>query len=309
MTTEKPIQTQNSNSAVALATNNREKIAAIMPKGADVDRYIGIIQNEINKNPDLASCTPATLVGSMVHCARLGLEPGLLNKIYLVPFNNTKKNCKECTVIIGYEGLSDLVYRAGNVKRIDTRPVFKNDKIDVIYGDRPAIAHEPVVFGDKGELIGFYAVAFFKDGGTKFEVMTLEEVDKIASRSKSAYIWKDHKIEMGRKTALRRLCKHLEKSVQLSQAVELENLADTEQGQGADAILLEAGIEYEKSPTSAQMEQFEAEKAKVLELLLDMTEEDLAAKFRLPMADVVAKLTTLEMCRKALILIKASNET
>ncbi len=308
MSTEKPIQTQNSNQAVALATNHRDKIAAIMPKDADVDRYIGIIQNEINKNPDLASCTPATLVGSMVHCARLGLEPGLLNKIYLVPFNNTKKNCKECTVIIGYEGLADLVYRAGNVKRIDTRPVFKNDKIDVIYGDRPAINHEPVIFGDKGELIGFYAVAFFKDGGTKFEVMTLEDVDKIAERSKSAYIWKDHKVEMGRKTALRRLCKHLEKSVALSQAVELENLAETEQGQGADAVLLEAGIEYEKPATIAQVSQFEAEKLKAIEMLQAMSDEDIEKTFARPLAAIIDRMTDLSMVRKAVVMIRASKE-
>jgi len=302
---EKPIQTQNSNSAIALATNNRDKLLAILPAGIDVDRYIGIIQSEINKNPDLASCAPATLVGSMVHCARLGLEPGLLNKIYLVPFNNSKKNCKEATVIIGYEGLYDLVLRAGKVSRIDTQPVYKNDEFSVTLGDNPTLLHRPLIFSDRGELIGFYAIAFFKDKTTKFEIMTLDEIDKIASRSKSGYIWKDHRIEMGRKTALRRLCKHLEKSVELSHAVDLENLADTENGQGTDAILIDAGIEYEKPRTVAQDDEFEDMKAKAIAAMATRTDDEIKFIFNNPRETMITLIKTTAAAKKALMMVSA----
>ena len=124
-------------------------------------------------------------------------------------------------------------------------------------------------------------------------------------KSKSGYIWKDHKVEMGRKTALRRLCKHLEKSVALSQAVELENLADTDQGQGADSILLEAGIEYEKPRTVSQDQEYEIMKAKVVEELETMTDEEIQAVFARPLTAIIERMNDLNMVKKAMIMLRA----
>lgn len=309
MATEAPITTKNTESAVSIVTKNQEKIATILPKGTDVGRYLGIMQAEINKNPDLATCHPATLVGSMVHCARLGLEPGLLNKVHLVPFFNKKKQTKECTVIVGYEGMIDLAMRSKEISNIQSHLVYERDEFSAALGSESTLTHRPQFFGDRGKVVGAYAIAFFKDGKSKFEVMPVEDIEKIRSSSKSEYIWRDHFGEMARKTVLRRLCKHLEKSAipALSHALDLEGKSESEHGQQTDQVLLEAGITYEAPPTKAESDEFEARKQDVIAMLMDMEDAALAKAFGgLPMNVVIDKLTDVKKCNEAIIRIRAA---
>lgn len=311
MAIEAPIQTKNSNSAVAIVTENREKIAAIMPKGIDVGRYIGIMQAEINRNPELATCHPATLAGSMIHCARLGLEPGLLNKVHLVPFFNKKKQIKECTVIVGYEGLIDLAMKSGAISNIQSHLVYERDEFSAELGSASILVHRPHFFGDRGPIVGAYAIAFFKDGQTKYEVMSKDEIDTIASKSKSEYIWKDHWGEMARKTVLRRLCKHLEKHAtrELGQALALENQAEIETGQETEKILLEAGISYEAPPTKAEQDAFEGLRDRTIQELINSPEELIAKAFGgLSMAQIIEKLTDTKKCQEAMIRLKGAGK-
>lgn len=305
MSIEKNIVTQNSTSAISLVTQNREKLQAILPEGAKIDRYVGIMQAEINRNPDLASCHPASLVGSMLHCARLGLEPGVLNKIHLVPFNNSKKGIKECTVIIGYEGLIDLALRTKTIEQMQSHLVYEKDTFEVSLGGESKLVHRPLVFSDRGKLVGTYAIAFFKSGATKFEVMSIDEIEKIASKSKSGYIWKDHFGEMARKTVLRRLCKHLEKTVELSHAVELENLADTDQGQGTERILLDAGVEYERPNTPAQNDEYAELKQRAIMMLTDMPDDDITAKFARTREAVIDRMIDTNMVKKCMVMMQS----
>jgi recombination protein RecT len=311
MGTEAPIVTKNSATAVSIVSDNREKIAAIVPKGTDIGRYVGVMQAEINRNPDLASCHPATLAGAMIHCARLGLEPGLMNKIHLVPFFNNRANVKECTVIVGYEGLIDLAMRSGTLSNIQSHLVYERDEFYAALGSEAKLTHRPHFFGDRGKLVGVYAIAFFKDGNTKFEVLSIDDVEKIRATSKSKSIWEKHFGEMARKTALRRLCKHLEKAAtpELSQAIELENKAEAEAGQHVEQVLLDAGITYEAPPTKAETDQFEAMRDKTIQELMNSSEELIAKAFGgLALADVIAKLTDTKKCHEALIRLKGASK-
>lgn len=302
-----PIVTKNSSAAVALVDNNADKIAAILPKGTDVRRYIGVMQAEINRNPDLATCHPATLVGSMIHCARLGLEPGLMNKIHLVPFFNKKKNSKECQVIVGYDGLIDLALRTKEISQIQSQIVYSNDEFSASLGGESSLIHRPKFFSDRGEIVGAYAIAWFADGSQKFEIMTIDEIKAIQSKSKSGYIWSDHFGEMARKTAVRRLCKHLPKTAELDRALTLENLADSDAGQAPDQILADAGIRYEAPLTIPETNDFEAKKEKVIAELLNLDDDTLARAFPgLPLATVIDKLTDAKKCEQAMLRIAAA---
>ena len=304
MNVEKPIETKNSNQALAILDQSRDKIAKILPQGAQVNRYMAILQSEVNKNPDLATCFPASLVGAMLHCARLGLEPGLLNKVYLIPFNNSKLNRKDCNVIVGFEGLCDLAMRTGKLSTIQAHLVYEKDHFEVMLGGESKLVHRPLFFSDRGPLVGVYAIAFGKDGSQQFEVMTKKEIDDIAKTSKSAYIWEKHYGEMARKTAIRRLCKHLEKTAELSQALQLENAADSDEGQNSSAILLEAGIEYETPLTVPQEDKFLQVRA-VAERMLELMPNDAVLDcFARSREEVLAKFTTEALCHKAIAMMK-----
>lgn len=302
--TEKAIVTKQTTGAVDIVTTNREKIGAILPAGVSIDRYLGIMQAEIQKNPDLASCSAPSLVGSMLYCARLGLEPGVLNKIHLVPFNNTKKNVKECTVIVGYEGLTDLALRSGDIDQIQSALVYEHDFFDASLGVGSTLVHRPLFFGNRGALIGAYAIAYLKSGSIKFEVLTLAELEKLSSKSKSGYIWKDHFGEMSRKSALRKLCKHLPKSAQLADAMALENKLDTEAGQDTPAILIDAGVEYDRPLSPAQTSEFDAAKKYAIDQLEKLSDEQIEKMFARTRQAVIDRMDSLDMVRKCIVMMK-----
>ena len=91
----------------------------------------------------------------------------------------------------------------------------------------------------RGDVVGFYAVAKLKDGGYSFEFMSVHQVREImvATQSKGAYgPWKEHFIEMGRKTVIRRLAKYLPLSIEFQTAVALDNQAESGKDQKLDTI-------------------------------------------------------------------------
>jgi recombination protein RecT len=141
-------------------------------------------------------------------------------------------------VIIGYKGLIDLARRSGQIVSIAAHEVCANDKFELVYGLDEKLIHTPSL-GERGELIGFYAVAKLKDGGHSFEFMSLRQVQEImaATQSKGKYgPWKDNFTEMGRKTVIRRLAKYLPLSIEFQTAVALDNMAEGGKDQHIDTI-------------------------------------------------------------------------
>lgn len=306
MTTETQIATVNIKDAFSLIESNRDKIAAILPTGVTVMQFMANLNAVVQQTPDLASCTAPSLLGAMLHVARLGLKPGMLNQAWLLPYFNSRKNCREAQVIIGFEGLRDLAMRTGNVDNIQSHLVYEKDFFEVSLGDDSKITHKPLFFSERGSIIGVYAICFYKSGTCQFEIMSKEEIDVLKATSKSQNIWTKYYGEMARKSVIRKLCKHLPKSTdQLSTALELENGADTEEGQATEQILSNAGIEYEKPRTVAQETEYEIMKAKVVAQLEEMTDEEIQATFARPLAAVIERMTSIEMVKKAMIMLRA----
>jgi recombination protein RecT len=172
---------------------------------------------EFRRTPALYECEPRSVIGALVQCAQLGLEPGgVLGQAYLIPFHNKNTNQKEAQLIIGYKGLLDLTWRSGHLKSLEARLVYKADVFRLTYGVQAGITHEPCLDeASRGEVIYAYGVANLKSGGVQFEVMSREDIKKIQTASKSGAIWKSHWEEMAKKTVLRRLLKTLPVSVEL----------------------------------------------------------------------------------------------
>jgi len=176
----------------------------------------------------------------------MGLEPNtVLGHAYLVPFNTKRKDAQgnerwvnSVQVIIGYKGLIDLARRSGQIVSIAAHEVCENDHFELVYGLDEKLNHRPAM-EERGEVVGFYAVAKLKDGGHSFEFMSVHQVREImsATQSKGKYgPWKEHFIEMGRKTVIRRLAKYLPLSIEFQTAVVLDNQAEAGKDQRLDAI-------------------------------------------------------------------------
>lgn len=215
----------------------KQQLAAALPKHLTADRMARIVLTELRRVPKLMDCEPASLMGAVMQCAQIGLEPGNgLGHAYLIPFG------REVQLIIGYRGFLDLARRSGQIKSISARAVYSCDKFEYRYGLNEDLIHEPAADRPNNATLTFvYAVANLKDGGHQFEVMSKAEVDKVRAKSKSGGTgpWKDHYEEMAKKTAIRRLFKYLPVSVEMQRAVMSDEYQESGQSQGnADALML-----------------------------------------------------------------------
>ena len=215
---------------------NKPAIMAALPKHLSAERLLQVATQVAITTPGLKNCYVPSLIGGIMQCTMMGLEPNtVLGHAYLIPFRNKKKNRTDVQVIIGYKGLIDLARRSGEIISIAAHEVCENDHFDYMYGLVERLEHKPGE-GDRGRITHFYAVAHMKDGGHAFEVMTREAVELIMrnSQSKGEYgPWKEHFGEMGRKTAWRRLAKYCPISVDLARGVNLDEAST----QGADQSL------------------------------------------------------------------------
>lgn len=230
----------------ALLEKSKPQLALAVPSHLKVDRLLRVAMTSIQKNPKLLDATPTSLIGAVMECAQLGLEPdGLLGHAYLVPFKNKKSDGQwvtEVTLIPGYKGLYKLVRNSGELSTVTAEVVYRQDQFTVVKGLDPKLEHVPaedVQEVSNEDIRAFYAVARLKDGGVQFVLLWKWQVDAIRSRSKAkdSGPWVTDYVEMGKKTALRQLAKLLPTSVEVQRAVALDERADAGISQDLDSVI------------------------------------------------------------------------
>lgn len=198
-------------------------MAEALPKHLSVDRLTRLTMTVIRTTPKLKEAHPASLLGAVMQAAQLGLEPGLLGHCYFLPFENKNKGIIEVQFIIGYKGMIDLARRSGHIESIDAQAVHVNDHFQYELGLNPILRHIPELKGDRGDLLGAYAVAKFKDGGYQMGFLPKGEIEKRRLSSpggRSQYSpWHNWYEEMAKKTAIKAVWKYLPISVEIQQAV------------------------------------------------------------------------------------------
>lgn len=219
----------------------KNQMALALPKHMNADRLARIALTEIRKVPALAQCNQESFLGAVMQCAQLGLEPGnALGHAYLLPFGNgkAKDGLANVQLIIGYRGMIDLARRSGQIISISAHTVHKNDKFSYELGLNPDVKHIPAD-GERGEVTHVYAVAKLKDGGVQFEVMSRHDVEKVRKSSKASSNgpWVTHWDEMAKKTVCRRLFKWLPVSIEMQQAVTMDERADAGIDQDNAAVI------------------------------------------------------------------------
>ncbi|MDR9240763.1 recombinase RecT [Burkholderia multivorans] len=227
-------------------------LAAVLPRHVSPDRMLKIALGALRTTPKLMECTVESLMGAVVQCSQLGLEPNTpLGHAYLIPFEKKKKvggewvtEKVETQIVIGYKGLIDLARRSGQVVSIAAHAVHEHDHFDYAFGLDEKLEHKPAMSA-RGRVIAFYAVAKLVGGGHAFEVMSAEQVNEIRdasqnykfARDKSKTVWAQHYEEMGRKTVLRRLFKYLPVSIELASAAALDDVGASGRSQALDTVL------------------------------------------------------------------------
>ena len=223
----------------------KPEIARALPKHLNADRMARIALTCFRNVPKLAECDPKSVFAAVIQAAQLGIEPGLLGEAHLIPYKD------KCQLIPGWQGLIKLAKQTGMVTDIYAMAVREKDTFSCTFGLNRTLEHKPLTakggfpasIKERGEIIGVYAVAVFKDGTRTFIVMGDDEVKRIrdgssgyqmAVKYKKDSPWTTHYEEMALKTAIRRLCKTLPKSPEMAQAIALEDAHNRGQAQNID---------------------------------------------------------------------------
>ena len=201
----------------------------------------------------------------LLDLSSLGIEPDG-RRAHLIPYGN------ECTLIIDYKGLVELIRRSGDVTGIRAETVCEHDEFDWINGE---ITHKVDWRRPRGQVQAVYAEAKMKDGDIQTAVMTVEEVEAIRQRSRAGNNgpWKTDWSEMAKKTVVRRLSKMLPLSPEAQDNISKD---DTQFELPEPSVEVESE-EVKEKPTS-RTEQLKAKaKAKTpsaFDRVIDYAEQD-----------------------------------
>ena len=229
----------------------RAKLAEVASKVMKAEDLIRMALMAVSRNPDIAKCSQASIVRSLLDAAELGIQPGgAMGRGYLIPRKNKHNGQLECCFDPGWRGLIDVARRSGQIARIESHVVYEKDKFRVVYGVESKIEHEPVLSGARGKIVAAYAVAFFKDDTYQAEVLLEEDINKIRASSASKNgPWAQWYDEMARKSAVRRLAKYLPFDPLLEKALEKATEVDIEAD--GEAVLDEPVISQPKAQALA----------------------------------------------------------
>lgn len=178
-------------------------------------RFVTAITSAVAVNPLLQDCDPATILSGALLGESLGLSPSpQLGQYYLVPFNNTKKGCKDAQFQLGYKGYIQLALRSGYYKRLNVfsvkagelkawNPITEELEIEMIEDDEVR---------EKTASVGYVATFTYVNGFTKTIYWSRPKMEAHALRYSKGYaakknytMWEKDFDAMAYKTMLRQL--------------------------------------------------------------------------------------------------------
>lgn len=230
------------------------QFAMAMPKGMEAAQLVRDALTCLRQTPDLAKCTPSTVLGALMSCAQLGLRPGVLGHAWVLPFYDGLSRSHKAQLVVGYKGYVDLAYRNPQVSSVIARTVYEGDTFDVDYGLEDRLVHKPSLSGERSKPIAHYAIFKTASGGRAFWVMTEDEMQawkkRYAPKDRSNKIvgpWVSDYEAMARKTCLLRLASWMPKSTELAYAMEVDNGVGVSVDPKAD--LVDATHHYDQDET------------------------------------------------------------
>lgn len=208
----------------------RPMLASMLPSNIRPEKFESTVIAAIGANPKLLECSRASLMKASIEAAELGLSlnPALKEADILVRWDGrTKQNIAQFQP--RFQGLMKLARQSGEIADIYAHAVRDGDEFDYELGLNKKLVHRP---GPKrGALTHAYCVWVTRDGQKSFEVLTLDDVLKIKTRSSSKNRegelvgpWANDEEEMWRKSAVRRASKYMPMAADdFTKAVTIDN--------------------------------------------------------------------------------------
>ena len=190
----------------------KQQFATALPSHLSPDRFARVAITALTRTPKLQSCTQESFFKCLLDLSAMGLEPDG-RRAHLIPYG------RECTLVLDFKGLAELVRRSGDVVKIHSDVVCENDTFAHSMGD--VTEHTYDISKDRGAVIAAYSQVTLKNGAVQSEIMSKAEIDAIKNKSRAGRSgpWVDHYNQMACKTVFRRLTKWLTLSPEVMDAV------------------------------------------------------------------------------------------
>ena len=234
-----------------LIQDSVEQLKMALPSHMRPERIVRIALTTLRVNPALYECDPHSFLAAIFQSAQLGLEPNINGESWLIPYH-TKKG-KVVQFQIGAYGLVKLFWNHNNSVSLQVEKVYEKD--DFVYDlGACTVAHKPPAFNkERGAVIGYYAYATLANGGHQLKVMSKTEAKDFAIKHSKCYSkqdkdfipgtpWKEHFDAMAMKTILKQLMKLLPKSVEIQNALAMDETVKTKLD--IDMVAIPNEVEY-----------------------------------------------------------------
>ena len=232
------------------------RIQQSVPRHLSPDRMLRTFVQAISKTPALLQCNMRSVLGAMLTCSQVGLEPNTpLGHAYLIPFKGRAKvgdrwvDQYEVQLIFGYQGLLELSYRSKMLTSVHADVVWPGNDFSFEYGSNAHLKHIPrgrhpnatapeyaymhaqLADGQAFEVLPWDAVMEIRNSSQGFRAAAAarnkaEADGKPLPKSWTEAPWVRHEIAMARKTAFRSGSKWLPRSVELASAIALDEAQD-----------------------------------------------------------------------------------
>lgn len=190
-------------------------IASTLKNPVKIERFVAAITSAVAVNPALQECDPATILSGALLGETLGLSPSpQLGQYYLVPFNNSKKGCKDAQFQLGYKGYIQLALRSGQYKKLNVIAVKEGELMcfDPLSEDLELNLIEDDSERESRQTIGYAAMFEYLNGFRKTIYWSRAKMESHALKYSKGYaakkgytFWEKDFDSMAFKTMLRQL--------------------------------------------------------------------------------------------------------
>ena len=192
------------NSLPALIEKMEPEFKKVLGAMVPSDRFTRIARSLVQGSPDVAGLDRASLFKAIMQAAQDGL---VLDgkEAAIIPFKG------KATYVPMVAGLVKRMRQHSEFANISTGIIYQREldegRIEYVKGDDERLTHNPIMFGDRGDAIGAYAILTTKDGQKFRAVLRKEEIEKrlaVGQNSSQKQQWKE---EFWLKTVIKHLYK------------------------------------------------------------------------------------------------------
>ena len=152
------------------------EFAKALPSTVPAERFVRCVKSTLNANPDLQNLERTSLLSSIMKAAQDGLVVDG-KEAAIIPFKG------KATYIPMVAGLVKKIRQHSKFANLSYGIIYQNEvdtgRFEYVKGDSEYLKHDPIIFGDRGEPIGAYAIVT-TDDGTKFRAVLRK--DQIVKR-------------------------------------------------------------------------------------------------------------------------------